>query len=569
MSDVRAQMLRRESLRALAGACARALAADKRVHFRGSTLYQGEARLAYAAPHLFFETDHDATVHGLRALADGVGLRIRHSNADLHRELSPTTPLEKRIFDLLEQLRVESLIAPYMHGQASNVTTHFLRWSEAFHHSGLTETGIGLLLFTITQICWSRLTTYPIPEEIDGLIEGTRVNLAPSIGVALGGLRRHRFDQRLYARDAREIANVIGNLVCEETSARAGASERDISTRFMEALALFGELDAEQTVEGGTSGAHGAEMPGTTPAYRVYTRQYDRLSHARSLARPAEQKHHCVELDKLVAAAGIHGGCLARQMQMLLCSAEQQGWQGGHEEGITDPVRLAQFIATPSAKTIFKQPQRQAVANSVVTLLIDCSGSMKAHLPQLAVFADSVSRALDLISVQNEVLGFSTAAWNGGRARLEWLRQGAHAQPGRLNETHHIVFKAADEAWRHARPAIATLLKTDHCREGIDGEALAWACSRMTALPAKRRVLIFISDGCPMDGATLQANGESYLDAHLREVVSQYESAIELRGLGVGHDLSRYFKRCMGIDLGDAMDNRMLATTVGRLFARR
>lgn len=566
MSETRAQTLHRESWRALAGATARALSGDKSLHVRGNFFYRDETRLNCTAPHLYFETRDAATAHGVRAQGDAVALRVRHSDPALHDAGRPTSPIEKRVFDLLEQLRVESLVAPYMHGQARNLDTHFLRWSQAFHHAGLTETGVGLLVFTVTQICWSRLTTHPVPEDIDGLIESTRVNLAPTIGVSLSGLREHRFDQRRYARDALQIANAIGELVRDEAGVREGAPERDVASRLLAALALFGEMDLENAEEGTASSGHASPHSVNTQAYRVYTRQYDKLSDARTLARPAELKHYRAELDQQVADAGIHTGHLARQLRRLLCTTEARGFEGGHEEGLIDSASLAQFIASPGVKTIFRQPRREPIANCLVTLLIDCSGSMKAHLPQLAVLADSLTRALDRIGVSSELLGFSTLAWHGGRARLDWARAGKHATPGRLNETHHIVFKAEDEAWRHARPAIASLLKTDWCREGIDGEALAWACTRMRASKAVRRILVFISDGCPMDGATQQANGEAYLDSHLRQVVAQHDHAIELCGLGIGQDLSRYFRRSMGIDLTEAMDGRVLSTVVGGLL---
>ena len=192
-------------------------------------------------------------------------------------------------------------------------------------------------------------------------------------------------------------------------------------------------------------------------------------------------------------------------------------------------------------------------------LLIDCSGSMKEHIELVAVLVDVLGRALQQADISSEVLGFTTGAWNGGRVQRDWLAQGRPAHPGRLNEISYMVYKDAQTSWRRARPAIAALLKFDLFREGVDGEAVDWACARMSGRDERRRVLIVISDGCPMDTATGLANDPFYLDNHLKDVVARHEQQghTEIYGLGVGLDLSPYYSQCLALDLSQGLNNRV------------
>jgi cobaltochelatase CobT len=205
-----------------------------------------------------------------------------------------------------------------------------------------------------------------------------------------------------------------------------------------------------------------------------------------------------------------------------------------------------------------------------VAFLIDCSGSMRQHIESVALLVDVFTRALDGAGVASEVLGFSTGAWNGGRAMRDWQRAGRPPHPGRLNEAAHLIFKDGDTPWRHARHGIAALLHAESFREGIDGEALAWAAARLQARSERRRVLIAVSDGCPMDGATGLANDANYLDHHLQQVAGgiEAEGTIELCAVGVGLDLSPYYGRCQAIDLDAGLSNRLFHEIVGMIGRR-
>jgi cobaltochelatase CobT len=252
---------------------------------------------------------------------------------------------------------------------------------------------------------------------------------------------------------------------------------------------------------------------------------------------------------------------LVRVLQALLTAPESDDWKSAQEEGHIDGRRLGQLVASPTERRLFRTERTTLVCDSLVTFLVDCSGSMRRHQEAVAIMLDVFVRALDLAGVSSEVLGFTTRAWNGGRAMRDWRRRGRPDRPGRLNEVRHLVFKDADTPWRKARPALAAFFKDDLYREGVDGEAVAWAASRMKSRPEPRRLLVVVSDGSPMDSATHLVNDADYLDRHLREVIAQEdaEGAVQVLGLGVGLDLSPFYPRRHALDLGEGFERRVLA----------
>ena len=589
MSERREHLIYQQRLRELCAATVRSLAGDGELHFRGQQLFRGPRRVPIHAPHLrlhdaFTEAgevsaapDRSSDLFDLRAVMDGVALRLQMSNAQIHRQLSPRQPIAHLVFEMLEQFRVESCAANYLPGQQHNLRRRFARWSRRFYHSGLTETDLGLLLFSISQICWARLNNLPLPEEIDGAIESTRANLAPTIGVALAGLKRYRSDQRAYAEYALEIARVIDELIRTE---RAVRSDDDESERWDDAKALaaftlpinFDQEDHEDD-EGLTRVVAGNSkvLADATTGYRVFTTRYDVEANAATLVREAQLKNYREQLDARVREQDINIPRFARQLMAVLARPKWDGWKLGEEEGVLDGARLAQRVATPADQRIFKQVRITPHANCLVSFLIDCSGSMKTHIEAVAVLADIMARALDMIGADSEILGFTTAAWNGGRARKDWLAAGKPPYPGRLNERSHLIFKTADQRWRQARPAMGALLKPELFREGIDGEAVEWACERMMSRPCRRRILIVVSDGCPMDTATGQTNDHFYLDHHLRQVVATQKrrGAIEIIGVGVGLDLSAYYGSNLAIDTERKLDSCLLGDLLRLMTSRK
>src|SRR5690606_12580221 len=257
---------------------------------------------------------------------------------------------------------------------------------------------------------------------------------------------------------------------------------------------------------------------------------------------------------------GVNAARLARTLRAVLAQPQRNGWRFGEEEGVIDGRRLAQLISSPAERRLFRRDQLTPVSNATVTFLIDCSGSMRRHSITLATMMDIFMRALGQAGVPTEILGFTTQAWNGGRAAHDWLARGRPAMLGRLNEVCHLVFKDVDTPWRRARTDIVAMMKPDLYREGIDGEAVQWACERLLERDHERRILVLVSDGCPMDSASNRVNDDYYLDNHLLSVERHYTetAAVEVIGLGVGLDLSPYYSRSITADLSEGLDNAVL-----------
>ncbi len=543
----------------LCAASIRALAGDADLHFRGGRLHRAGRLLPPFGPHLHpsLETDDFGSFRGA---ADGIALRLARSDAALHRSLAPADPVARLIFDLLEQLRVESLAPDAMPGVKRNLAHRFARWSQGCIDSGLTESARGILLFTLAQTVRTRLTAEPMPEHTADLIETTRGMLTRRIAHELAGLRRHRDDQRAYAPHALAIAKAVGALLASRDDERGEADDErdqdDGRAGFRMLMAFDGEGDDGIALAGsGTSRV--LEQSGD--GYRVFTRAYDRELDAASLVRTALLAEFRSRLDARIAAQGVNLGRLARQLKALLATPQTDGWDGAQEDGRIDGRRLAQLVASPTERRLFRQDRIEPLADCLVSFLIDCSGSMKGQIEAVAMIVDVLVRALEMAGVPSEVLGFTTGAWNGGRARRDWLRAGRPLHPGRLNEVDHLVFKSADAPWRRARRGIAALLKADLFREGVDGEAVDWAVARMQGRPERRRILLVVSDGSPMDTATNLANDAHYLDHHLRDVVQRHEAAAsaEIGGIGVGLDLSPYYARSQALDLSAPPGNRV------------
>jgi cobaltochelatase CobT len=553
---------RRESWSA---ATIRALSRQHDLYFRAHRLYQGNRRLPFDAAHLQADAETDG-IRELRGISDGLALRLRYSDIHLHARRAPADAHELLIFELLEQLRVESLVPATLPGVRQNLRRHFEHWLLEFHYAGLTETGFGLLVFTLAQVCWSRLSRHQTLEATEDLMESTRAGIMPLLGTALSELVRHRDDQAAYAQPARHIASVLGQLLkAEQTSTPQKSSRKTllVSRKLLQLLNIAEgeEQDSVATVSSGESRLFHEQGE----QYRIYTRDYDQIITADKLIRPALLKTLRQQLDQKVQQAGLNVQRLSRLLQSVFATPHRNGWDFGLEEGYIDGNRLAQLITSPAEQAIFKQEARPPRCHAMVTFLLDCSGSMKQNGVTLAIMLDVFARAMEKTGIHCEILGFSTRSWNGGRAIKDWRRRGKPPAPGRMNETAQIIFRDADIPWNRARHGLAALMKADIYKEGIDGEAVEWACQRLLQQDTDRRILVVVSDGCPMDSATTQANDAFYLDNHLQQVVHKYDrpGQLEIYGLGVGLDLSPYYRKHLPIDPDKGLDNQLLRDIAG------
>ncbi|MDP9604891.1 UNVERIFIED_ORG: cobaltochelatase CobT [Variovorax paradoxus] len=563
--------VRQEELVAeLCAGVVRAFSGERDLHFRGRRLHRGRAALPWFAPHLHPspETDDFASFRGV---ADGLALRLTASDAALHESLRPEEPVERMLFEMLEQFRAEAMAPEVMVGMRHNLRHRHEQWSLAFHHSGLTDTARGLLLYAVAQICRARVSGEQVVEETEDMLEATRFALAPLIGHALAGLRKDRADQAAYAVHARAIARTVAAML-HDAGKEDGEDAHDAHVDDKRSVfSLVADMDQE-IVERFTTAESGRSevLEGAGGAYRVFSDAYDREHDAAALARKEVLADHRERLDRRIAAQGVNIARLARELRALLAEPERDGWDGAQEEGLVDGRRLAQLVASPTERRLFRTERMEPIADCVVTFLIDCSGSMKEHAESVAMMVDVFARALEQAGVACEVLGFTTGAWNGGRPQREWVRAGRPPHPGRLNERCHIVFKAATTPWRRARPAMAALLKADLFREGIDGEAVDWACTRLRQRGEARKLLLAISDGSPMDSATHLANDAHYLDHHLRDVIARQEQRgdIAIAGIGVGLDLSPYYSRSHVLDLATSSGNAIFREVIELMAGR-
>lgn len=557
MADVARLARYQQRVEELSAASIRTLADDTKLSWRRQVLYHDELPLLAFAPHLRVPASaRDLTT--LRGVGDAYALRLRYSDPVLFRQGCPEPPIERLLFELLEQLRCEALAPAELPGVQANVQHRFETWSREFYHSGITETDLGMLVYTVAQMVWSRLNAQPVMAETEERIEVKRGSIAPLVGTSLAGLRRHRHDQVAYMPYARELAYTVAALVQSATESR---DEQQTARELNYAFALLLDFD-DEPIEGPVSVPSGESrvFRETGSVYRVFTTQFDQEVDASSQVRRELLRDYRHRLDGLVSEQGVNRSRLRRLLLHALASPQVDGRDDAQEEGQIDGRRLAHLVSSPTERRLFTLPRHVYQANCAVTFLLDCSGSMKEHVSAIAVLVDVMTRALEQAGAVTEILGFTTGAWNGGRAYREWLRHGRPALPGRLNEVCYRIFKSQEQSWRQSRASIAALFKSDLYREGIDGEAVQWAAERMLSRDRPRRLLVVISDGCPMDTATALNNDDFYLDNHLKQVVSQLERTgqIEISGIGVGLDLSPFYRRNVAIDVTSGLQNQAI-----------
>ncbi|PJX20443.1 hypothetical protein CAP48_18755 [Advenella sp. S44] len=551
MNDI-AQSIFQQHTDELCGAAVRAISGRTNAHFRKGRLYLDDDLVPVLAPHLRLEADNQS-FRDFRAVADGMALRLLASDPTIYEQACPQDETARLLYDFFEQVRLEATVAPDWPGVHANVQARFRAWAEAFEHSALIESSLGILLFTVMLTVWSRVTGGVPSEAQQDLQEATRAGMADEIGEELYALRRLRNDQAAYAVVAARLAQKISANLTAEMALDRRQKDSDKNSRSLFSLLLTPDAQLEEGFDVAPSG-QSRIFDQHQSSYRVFTRRYDRVELASSRVRLAELKQFRQQMDQDRASLSVGVAQLARLFRRIFRKPQDDGWIFGQEEGILDGRALGQLVASPAETRIFRQDQVIDRVDQAVTVLLDCSGSMRTHARRLSVLLDTLLRALGMAGVQTELLGFTTGAWNGGRAMKDWQRQGKPAHPGRLNEICHLLFKQADTSWSRARLDIAALLKHDLYREGVDGEAVLWASQRLLEQPDRRRTLIVISDGCPMDSATQHVNDDFYLASHLQQVIRQTISqGIDVVGLGVGLDLSAYYPRSLAVDLQQAL----------------
>ncbi len=539
------------------GAVLRSLSGDFSVAIRDWQLHQATRSYDQLAPHLHLANRKQAWFEA-RGMLDGLAVRLRYSDQAVHQELSPQDQLGSFIFEVLEQIRVESICPPALIGSKKNLRQQFIAWLTQFMAAGQVESSIGLLLLAIFCMTWMRLNNQELPQQMQDTIEATRAGLASETGPILKQLKLLQTQQEEYAQQALLLIQLVGELVHAEYQSQP--SLRSKRKRINSPGLLIDWIPPHQLpivlpAKPHNSASRQAQQHENATAlnrYSIFNASYDLEIKAQNAVRITQLQHFRSEIDQCIHAWQIPWGKFIRLYTALLAQPHLSQWQNTENEGILDRRYLNRLVTSPHQQAIQKKRITKPLARTQITFLLDCSGSMKEHRLELASFVDVMVRILEGAGVTTEVLGYSTLAWQGGRPFKEWQKAGGDENPGRLNERAHWIFKDRQTSWRKARLGMAALLKPDIYRESLDGEALLWATQRINqatqSSPDKK--IILLSDGCPMDRATLQANGETFLLNHLLNVLAWTKHTdIQVWGCGIGEEMRSAFKRRLSWEL--------------------
>jgi cobaltochelatase CobT len=541
----------------------------------------------------------------VRGEADKAALRLRHHDPGLHRRFAPIGEVATMLYDRLEEIRVEGIGAEHMAGVKANLESAFRARTGQPVMGG--ERGQDATLAEIVDLfARERVLGYELSEAQKRLVASWSDWLEKSVAADLPALAGSIGDQEAFARHVRELLAHLG--LAEDLAEPPDEGNEDEHSEDAEEPPAGGDENAEGEGEGeqeqqqsaaraerDTSGEEQSEVEavqsetaeasdsqeggeddspddqnnrpnflppgGEALAYKVYTTQYDEVVTVEDLCGPGELTRLRAQLDQSLMRFQGMIGRMANRLQRKLMAQQQRSWSFDLDEGILDTARLPRVVVNPTTPLSFKQEQETDFRDTVVTLLIDNSGSMRGRpIAVAAMSADILARTLERCGVKVEILGFTTRAWKGGQSREAWLRAGKPANPGRLNDLRHIVYKPADALWRRARRSLGLMLREGLLKENIDGEAILWAHHRLSGRPEQRRILMVISDGAPVDDSTLSANPGNYLERHLREVIEWVEtrSDVELLAIGIGHDVTRYYRRAVTISDPEQLGGVML-----------
>lgn len=538
----------------------------------------------------------------LRGAADAAGLWLRHHDEALHARRAPEGGQAGAVFDALEQARVEALGAREMRGVAQNLEASLEQKYHAQGFDRITAKQDVPVAEALRLLLREALTGAPPPPSARAAIDLVRGDLAARLAPRLEKLEASLANQ---ARFSKLVRDLLSELRLDETqqdkpeeepeengdpeeqpqepepdegeSDEGGEDQPDASASQMapsdlsdmneggadaQGEMMVGEDEDEEPTPGAPPRppAPPADL-NNLPGYHVFSRQFDEIVPAEQLAELDEIARLRELLDRQLQPLQGAIARLANRLQRRLLAKQQRSWQFDLEEGILDASRLARIIANPTTPLSFKRERETDFRDTVVTLLIDNSGSMRGRpITIAALSADILARTLERCAVKVEILGFTTRAWKGGRARELWVQQNKPINPGRLNDLRHIIYKPADAPWRRSRRALGVMLREGILKENIDGEALIWAHDRLMARPEQRRILMVISDGAPVDDATLSVNAGSYLETHLRHVIEWIEtrSSVELVAIGIGHDVTRYYQRAVTIVDAEQLGGTMM-----------
>ncbi|MER8500740.1 MULTISPECIES: cobaltochelatase subunit CobT [unclassified Mesorhizobium] len=540
-----------------------------------------------------------------RGLGDSMALKRACHDTRIHTRLAPEGKQARAIYDAVEQARVEAIGSRAMQGVADNIGSMLEDKYARANLADVKDKADAPIEEALALMVREKLTGRTVPKSGERLVDLWRPWVEEKASADLDGLSAKLDDQQAFARVVREMlasmemAEELGDdqetedsedndenqPQGEEQSEEGG--EDDSGSEQSQSEDTEASSDDEQSAETEASDATAedlsddddadAETPGEARRndnpftnlpkeidYKVFTTAFDETVGAEELCEEEELDRLRAFLDKQLANLSGVVGRLANRLQRRLMAQQNRSWDFDLEEGYLDPARLVRVVIDPMQPLSFKQERDTKFRDTVVSLVLDNSGSMRGRpITVAATCADILARTLERCGVSVEILGFTTRAWKGGQAREKWLKEGKPPNPGRLNDLRHIIYKSADHPWRRARRNLGLMMREGLLKENIDGEALLWAHNRLIARPEQRKILMMISDGAPVDDSTLSVNPGNYLERHLRAIIELIEtrSPVELLAIGIGHDVTRYYRRAVTIvdaeELAGAMTEQL------------
>jgi cobaltochelatase CobT len=540
-----------------------------------------------------------------RGLGDSMALRRARHDPRVHARLAPEGKQARAVYDAVEQARVEAIGSRAMRGVADNIALMLEDKYAKANLAEISEKAEAPIEEAVALVVREKLTGRPVPKSGRKMVELWRDWIEDKAGGDIEALADKLDDQQAFARVVRdmlasmEMAEELGDDDQSESEdddqqpegEEQGEEGEEEDSGADQSEAQDSEASAEEQEQGETEASDAssddvseeedadAETPGETRRrddpfanlprdidYKVFTTGFDETVGAEELCEEEELDRLRAFLDKQLANLSGVVGRLANRLQRRLMAQQNRSWDFDLEEGTLDPARLVRVVIDPMQPLSFKQERDTKFRDTVVTLLLDNSGSMRGRpITVAATCADILARTLERCGVSVEILGFTTRAWKGGQAREKWLKDGKPVNPGRLNDLRHIIYKSADAPWRRARRNLGLMMREGLLKENIDGEALLWAHGRLIARREQRKILMMISDGAPVDDSTLSVNPGNYLERHLRAVIDLIEtrSPVELLAIGIGHDVTRYYRRAVTIvdaeELAGAMTEQLAA----------
>ena len=537
-------------------------------------------------------------VSEMRGHSDSIALRMRHHDEETHIRRMPRTEMARQVYDSVERARCEAIGARRMIGLRENLAAAHEQRCRQEGFDRVTERSDEDLPEVVGYLAREAFTGQAPPPAARNMVDIARATLERQIGRDLNNLADLVHDQDAFARLVRKLISDLhleddaqpteqeqdsdeqeqGGGESDSQGAEDGddAADASIPTEAMDSDdtedsdGTSDGADAEYMSDEGDDEPAGPSQiprhdhnlnPDDRNAYRIWSTVHDEVIAAQDLCDPEELARLRQNLDQQLQHLQTVIARLANRLQRKLLAKQNRSWEFDLEEGILDTARLDRVVINPMDPLSYKQESDTEFRDTIVTLLIDNSGSMRGRpISVAAVSADILARTLERCAVKVEILGFTTRAWKGGQARESWLAAGKPANPGRLNDLRHIVYKAADAPWRRARKNLGLMLREGILKENIDGEALLWAHNRMIARPERRKILMVISDGAPVDDSTLSVNPGNYLEKHLRDTIGWIEtmSPVQLLAIGIGHDVTRYYRRAVTLVDADQLGGTIM-----------